>query len=194
MNRKMYATFFAGFAAGVLAMVFLADVFVNGPSWLKMSRAAPPAPKKKVEAKTEEPEYGLIVPLADLDVKARIAGRLGHPLGRIITIRGEWIEPIDPRKDFNDLPIFRVEWVNGKFLEEYVEFPRSAIRGFSDGEEHLPAAGEVWEMRGTEIGGYVGLPSELYIDASRDPAAKQNKTPYEFRTHFFFSRVRLLYE
>lgn len=194
MNRKAYAMFFAGFVSGVLAMVFLADIFVNGPSWLKMSRAAPPPTPKKAAVQAEEPEYGSIVPLADLDLKTRIAGRLGHPLGRILTIRGEWIDPVDPRKDIHDLPIFRVEMVNGKYLTDPVEFPRSAIRAFSDGTEHLPATGEIWEMRGTEVGGYVGLPRELYIDAARDPTDKLNRTPYEFRTHFFCSRVRVIYE
>lgn len=191
MNRKMFATFVAGFIAGVMAMVFLADIFVNGSSWLRLPRAQParqvtPAPQKK-----EDFEYGLIVPLADLDLKARIGGRLGYPVGHVVTIRGEWIEPLGRVKNIADLPIFRVDSVNGRALEEPVEFTRSSIRGFMDSEQHIPVAGDTWEIRGAELGGYVGLPPELAADSSRDPAQKF-KTPFGFSTYFHCSRVRVI--
>lgn len=191
MNRKMYATFFAGFLAGAMAVVFLADLFVNAPAWLRLPRAEPAA-QIAMKPKAEEPELARVVPLADLDVKTRLAGRLGHPLGRIVTIRGEWIEPLNPVKDFADLPIFRVDSVNGKYLQEPVEFTRPSVRGFTDRDGNVPHAGDFWEMRGTELGGYLGLPPELFTDAARDPAAQQVKTPYGFYTYFFCSRVRVL--
>jgi hypothetical protein len=53
---------------------------------------------------------------SDIGTRVQIIGRLGYPLGELVTIRGAWIRPCglpnQPVKD--DTPYFSVTSVNGK--------------------------------------------------------------------------------
>jgi hypothetical protein len=60
----------------------------------------------------------------DIGTRVQIVGRLGYPLGELVTIRGTWIRPRGlpnaPVKD--DAPYFTVTSVNGRKLDAPVSF------------------------------------------------------------------------
>ncbi len=111
----------------------------------------------------------------DISKTVQIIGRLGQPLGSLVTIRGAWVSPGNRAKD-RSLQ-FHVSHVNGKELAEKVKLAPGQIsaifsrgdrcrgRGPKPGEPwdwkydfagHTPpperTEGEVWEMLGVEMG------------------------------------------
>jgi hypothetical protein len=110
---------------------------------------------------------GTPLSVSDLNRNVQLIGRLGHPLGELLTIRGVWFtEP-----SLNGGSWFCVFRVNETALETPVEFSGASLhdltgkvlfRQLSRLETTAsPATGEVWELRGVEAGGYVGEPPSL---------------------------------
>lgn len=140
---------------------------------------APPIPK------------GSTIKASEIEKTVRLIGRLGHPLGTIITIRGEWVGPTRLYKDVSDWPKFRVDTVNGERLDEVVEISRGNVVEFTRGPGHKPQVGETWEMKGSELGEYRGLPSEMYTDLYGKPDAVQTGHGFDFYTYFVWSHVMI---
>lgn len=112
------------------------------------------------------------VRVQDIPTTVQLIGRLGKPLGSLLTIRGKWIKPKDNVKD-NSLR-FLVAFVGGKELSEKVEWNHAQIgailsrprgRGPKPGElwdwkfdwggsnpPPAPADGDTWEILGVETG------------------------------------------
>ncbi len=78
------------------------------------------APARPIEG--QPPVQKVLV--SDIGKRVQIIGRLGYPLGELVTIRGAWIRPRglpnQPLKD--DTPYFSVTSVNGRRLETPVIF------------------------------------------------------------------------
>jgi hypothetical protein len=111
-----------------------------------------------------EPERVIKVTAADLGAgRVIVIGRLGIPLRTMASVRGKW-KPSDSDKD-PGLRFF-VSHVNHKALTEPVEFHRALVEVLKvDGqnrEEMKPSAGEEWELRAFETGGFRGQPGEYW--------------------------------
>jgi hypothetical protein len=137
---------------------------------------------------------------SDIGTRVQIIGRLGYPLGELVTIRGAWIRPRglanQPLKD--DTPYFSVTSVNGRRLETPVIFEGVFFSNAWGAEEISRQERPVWEVRGCESGGFRGTPREVRDDASRGPTqAAPPAHPwwhyeFRFRSEFIYSSFKSL--
>jgi hypothetical protein len=117
----------------------------------------------------------------DIPERVQIVGKLGHPLGELVTVRGWWTTLLLKPKP----PVFVVDQVNGKRIDPPAEFDRvQPVSEGSDGPVH--AVGEEWELRGVETGGFIGFGKNVY-DELGEPATQ--KSPGGFFTRFCFVRA-----
>ncbi len=149
----------------------------------------------------------------DIPEKAQIIGRLGKPLGDLITIRGKWIKPGRQAKD-RSLTL-HVDRVNGKALEAAIELHSLQVRTISllrhergrkprpgepwdwhfdlKGTELPPTRsdGEVWEMAGVETGEFDTDSEDAWREIEISSALEQSP-PHEegFVTRFKYIAVR----
>ena len=116
---------FAGAAIGVLMLAgLMAEGQVDKTSrkraenFTRDASGAAPAGPIEVQPPVQK------VLASDIGTRVQIIGRLGYPLGELVTIQGSWIRPRglpnQPPKD--DTPYFSVTSVNGKRLETPVRF------------------------------------------------------------------------
>jgi hypothetical protein len=133
---------------------------------------------------------------SDIGKCVQIVGRLGRPLGELITIQGKWVLPEELRKQPG--PDFLVTQVNGVKLETPVMFTERSFSRAREAIEELPTREEeVWEVRGCESGGFRGAPREVLTDASkhakeRFPFAVSPTYKFGFYTEFIYSSFKLL--
>ena len=135
---------------------------------------------------------------SDIGTRVRIIGRLGCPLGELVTIQGAWISLDElagaPVKDYS--PSFVVASVNGKKLEKPVPFEAPFFTRAWDGEAIPQKKGHVWELRGCETGGFRGTPEEVRADAVKGreqrPAVAHPSYAYRFKfyTEFKYSSFK----
>ena len=145
----------------------------------------------------------------DIPKTVQIIGRLGQPLGDLMTIRGKWTSPGRFVKD-NAL-VFHVHLVNGKKpkespglydLQVSAIFPpwggRKPKRGESwdwrfewGGSEPspTPVEGETWEMMGVETGSFVDYSHDVWREIG-GPAVQGSPSRAGFVTRFEFIAVR----
>ena len=161
------------------------------------------------EARTEQQGKPVTtVRVQDIPKKVQLIGRLEHPLGSLLTIRGEWRMPKGLKK--NPLLMFHVERINGKKPKENIvlhswvvkPFFKNSGRGPKPGEvwdwrfdwggklsSPAPVEGETWEMRGVETGSF-GSRSE---EAMREIGQEDMQLPIcltGFVTYFEFVAVK----
>ncbi len=115
--------------------------------------------------------------------RVQIIGRLGYPLGEMLTIRGRWQRPDSLVKD-NSLR-FVVTEVAGEKLAASVTFHRGLV--------HLPHSttpesleGKPCELRGYEGGGIRGAPDEFYERPVQQPYG------FGFRTNLHTASLKIL--
>ena len=105
---------------------------------------------------------------SDIGRSTVIIGLLGHPIGKLITIEGEWYLPdislekdIDPK---NDRLWLRINAVDGETPTLLVRFPSTRLtRAWRLKQEPPPPEiGDVWQLRGVESGGYKGTPPRSF--------------------------------
>jgi len=98
--------------------------------------------------------------------KVVVIGRLGSPLKTLLTIRGTW-QRNRMSKDYG--PSFHVTHVNGKALDKpvifyqvlvHVSYPRPWDEHDESKNRPEPCAGQSWEIRAYETGGFVDSPGE----------------------------------
>jgi len=127
-----------------------------------------------------------------------IIGSLGFPLSEILTVQGRWSKSDASGRRLSikeEWLMFLVSTVNGKRLEKPVDFRGflvSPIAGRNLGDLH-PTPGDVWELRGVELGGYHGVPpevtGELYPSPYEMKPAMRANFGFGFYTEFrYFSR------
>lgn len=101
--------------------------------------------------------------VSDIGDRILIVGRLGYPLGDLVTIEGEWMLPEALQRGLQskdtDLKL-RVTTVNGNRLDESILIPVMWVSPIIDrqGLAVTPKAGDVWEARGIESGRFHGIP------------------------------------
>lgn len=112
------------------------------------------------------------VSVDDLNGKVAVIGRLGKPLGTIVTIRGQLVQPQEKGED----NLFRIESVDGQAITpinmEIVLFPG----------EKFPTGGEAGWI-GYEDGGFEGVPQQAMPNSTSQPLF-QTRVGRAFITRF----------
>ena len=173
----------------VLAL-FLESAMRGGPPPGSAQDQAPARPLRAVQR----------VAASEIGKSVEIVGTLGLPLGEVLTIRGEWsMHDLSGRRLSmkETWLMFIVFTINGKELEKPVEFREFLVSRIDSlaVEEAKPAVGEIWEMRGVELGRYHGVPpeavTELYPGHRMRPAGRVN-FGYGFYTDFRYISRRVV--
>ncbi len=100
----------------------------------------------------------------EVGTKVAIIGTLGARLGQVVTIRGEWSK----RNEFGEIVYpktlcFVVSSIDSVPVKAPVAFERHFVSGLLPDliKPLLPSAGDIWEMRGIEVGTYCGIPASV---------------------------------
>lgn len=119
------------------------------------------------------------VSVADIGTKVALVGRLGQPLGAMMTLRGRWAYPVESPGPVKDNSIrFTVSHVNGKQLAQPVEFNVAQIDAVSaDGKSAIPGRregqaaldGVSWTFRAYETGRFDKIPEEYWKERGTGP-------------------------
>jgi hypothetical protein len=155
-----------------------AAVFASASLFL-VSGAAPP-PAKEGKAKVE-------VRVAEIGEGVMLIGRLGVPLGEMMTVTGTWGHPDQskgPTKDYSLL--FRVSAVNGEALKERMAFHvGDVVAVFKGGKDAIPRwqdhdklDGVTWTLRAYETGRFTRQPDEWWDESGEGEAAMRWTAPF----------------
>jgi hypothetical protein len=128
------------------------------------------------------------IAVEDIGNKVQLIGRLGEPLGRMMTVKGTWTYPTRPGAAMakDDSMQFVVTHVNEKKLAKSVTLNISQIHAETRaGKSALPKEskaqealdGLTWTLRGFESGYFALVPEEFPAERGRGPAAP----PYWYR-------------
>lgn len=134
-------------------------------------------------ASDQKPEPRM-VHYADIPEQVQIIGKLGQPLGQLVTVRGKWTTPF-PSKPA--LPVFVVDQVNGRLLDAPAEFDEVEPVVGDGGEVGRRVVGEQWELRGVETGGFVGFSDKVWNELGEPP---MQKPPRGFLTRFCYVKAQ----
>ena len=110
----------------------------------------------RVTRGSDELQNKISVNAADIGKKVQIIGRLGKPMGTLMSLRGQWCMPSKSPKPAS--LEFHVTHLDGKPLPGDVVFYRQVVTAtnLKNQTEH-EAEGVVWEMRAFEEGRFVNL-------------------------------------
>ncbi len=107
------------------------------------------------------------VKVDDIGTAVSLTGRLGEPLGSMLTVSGTWGYPSLRVKDYSVR--FSVTSVNGKQLARPVMFPVHAVHVSKDGVSAVPPHarhkeldGVTWSLRAYETGRFTTVPAEYW--------------------------------
>ncbi|HEX7449813.1 MAG TPA: hypothetical protein VF306_19795 [Pirellulales bacterium] len=131
----------------------------------------------------------------DIPDRLEIIGHLGHPLGTLIDVRGQWRRPERRVKDHS--LVFRVLAINGRPPDASIEFRLARMVQFNRLSELTAKEGQVWEARVIESGAFHGLPPaayrELYGDSSKDvPVQEPHGQGFRFETELRLLSCKLV--
>lgn len=127
-----------------------------------------------------------MVQYSDIPERVQIIGKLGQPLGQLVTIRGRWTAPF-PSKPAS--PVFMVNEVNGRFLNPPTEFKNVEPVLGKDAEFTKKTVGEEWELRGVETGGFEGFSDEVWEELGQQT---MQRPPRGFLTRFCYVKAKRL--
>lgn len=124
------------------------------------------------------------VSVAEIGRTVTLVGRLGRPLGTMLSVRGTWRLPEGRSKD-NSLS-FIVSHVDGQKLESPVAFHINDMsvqdaRGRNAKpplDEHALLDGETWTLRGYETGRVTRIPAEFWTESRRSIPAMRGEPPF----------------
>jgi hypothetical protein len=135
-------------------------------------------------ASDQKQEPGM-VHYSDIPRRVQIIGKLGQPLGQLVTVRGRWTAPFPSKPG---LPVvLMVNQVNSRPLDPPAEFDDvEPVRG-KGGEITKRAVGEEWELRGVETGGFVGFSDKVWEELEEPPASRP---PRGFLTRFSYVKAK----
>jgi hypothetical protein len=109
--------------------------------------------------------------------RRKVTGKLGHPLGAIVTIEGQAADDTYTREKADaGRTLLRIESVNGKQLRREVVFPFVVIETVSIA---TPSVGTRFKFVGFETGEFIGMPDGVFKYV--EPFAT---TGYYFRSSF----------
>jgi hypothetical protein len=121
---------------------------------------------------------------SDIPGKVQIIGKLGVPLGELVTVRGRWTAPFPSKPTF---AVFMVNEVNGRPLDPPTKFDEVEPVFGKDEEVTKRAVGEEWELRGVETGGFVGFSDKVWEELGQPSAGRP---PRGFLTRFCYVKAR----
>ncbi len=156
--------------------------------WQALDRIRPPS-QRNARALDKSADL-MAVDCKDIPRKVAITGKLGRPLGELVTIRGRWTAPTRSKPGG---PVFRVEEIDGKVLDAPVEFDRVSPILESKGHP-TPQVGDAWEVRGVETGGFVGYSQQVSDELRRiyPHLRPSSPLPSGFLTHFAFLKAQVV--
>ena len=131
---------------------------------------------------------------SDIGTKVAIIGTLGAPLGRVLTIRGEWSKRDEVGAVVYPKTLcFLVSSIDGVPVKAPKAFERHFVsRLLLDVIKPLaPTAGDIWEMRGIEVGTYCGIPASVF-DEMPGHAIPAAPCSFGFYTEFKYFTRRVL--
>jgi len=132
----------------------------------------------------------IMVHYSDIPKRVQIIGKLGRPLGELVTVRGKWTAPSLAKPG---LPtIFMVNQVNGRFLDPPAEFDDVEPVWEKDAEFTKETVGEEWELRGVETGGFVGFSDKVWAELGQQQPA--DRPPRGFLTRFCYVKAKRVSE
>jgi hypothetical protein len=121
----------------------------------------------------------------DIPERVQIIGKLGQPLGQLVTVRGRWTATF-PSKPA-ELPVFVVSQVNGHPLDPPAEFDNVEPAWGKDTEFAKKMAEEEWELRGVETGGFVGFSDRVWEELGQPPI---QRPPRGFLVRFCYVKAK----
>ena len=91
------------------------------------------------------------IPISKLGTEYRLIGKLGVPLGSVVTVQGIVVE--GPHKGSEDGPNIRIQRVNGRSTQDDIQIKLDELTIFN---HRLPklVAGKSYELTGYEAGNY----------------------------------------
>jgi hypothetical protein len=102
----------------------------------------------------------------DIGDKVMVLGRLGHPLGEMMTVKGVWAAP-KSTESWKDRLIFHVTSVNGKQLAEPAIFNVYVVDVVDRARKTVcPSAGELWEVRAYENWSLRNQPADYWKEVN----------------------------
>ena len=119
----------------------------------------------------------------DIPQSVQIIGKLGQPLGHLVTVRGKWTTPASSKPA---LPDFVVNRLNDRLLDSAAEFDQVEPVWKKDEEFARRTVGEEWELRGVETGGFEGFSDEVWEQTGLQPA---QHAPRGFLTRFCYVKA-----
>ena len=125
-----------------------------------------------------------MVRCSDIPERVQIIGRLGQPLGQLVTIRGRWTAPY-PSKPAQPV-FFLVSQMSGRLLDPPTKFDDVEPVWRKNAGFTKRAAGEEWELRGVETGGFVGFSDKVWEELGQPPT---QRPPRGFLTRFCYVRA-----
>jgi hypothetical protein len=135
-------------------------------------------------ASDQKREPGM-VHYSDIPGRVQIIGKLGQPLGQLVTVRGRWTAPFPSKPGLR--VVLMVNQVNSRPLDPPAEFDDvEPVRG-KGGEITKRAVGEEWELRGVETGGFVGFSDKVWEELGQPPASRP---PRGFLTRFCYVKAK----
>jgi hypothetical protein len=125
---------------------------------------------------------------SDIPERVLIIGKLGQPLGQLVTVRGTWTAPYPSKPG---LPVVLVvNQVNGNPIDSPAKFDVVEPVWERDEEVTKRAVGEEWELRGVETGGFVGFGDKVWEELGQQPASRP---PRGFLTRFCYVKAKRIY-
>jgi hypothetical protein len=119
----------------------------------------------------DEPPSSTRVSVDDLDRSIVLVGRLGHPLGTMLTLDGTWGYPDQSRGPTKDYSLeFTIHTVNGKRLAQTLTLKTGAVHVIDKSgaslipphKQHKELDGVSWSLRAYETGRYTVMPDEYW--------------------------------
>lgn len=122
---------------------------------------------------------------SDMPGRVRIMGKLGRPLGQLVTVRGRWRAQDESKP--GQPAVFVVEQVGGRLLDPPAEFTDVEVVWKEDAAFEKKTVGEEWELRGVETGGFVGFGDEVWEEVGMQA---MSHPPRGFLTRFCYVKAR----
>ena len=141
----------------------------------------------------------------DIGSRVLIIGRLGLPLGEVVTVVGEWSRPKVPKPAVDDPNVrdlgakydvlgLNITTVNNKRLDTSARFEWPGFSSLYPAENRAdePKEGDVWEVRGIEVGRYYGIPPAAAVELHRLRGAIQDVRTFGFYTDMRYLSYRVI--
>jgi hypothetical protein len=117
----------------------------------------------------EEPRK-ISIKAVEIGSTVQIIGRLGKPMGTLMSLRGQWRMPSNTPKP--PALEFHVTHVDGQRLSNEVVFYKCVVTAFNQKHKHHHEAdGVVWEMQALEEGRFVNLTDRYWKEFYGMPVA-----------------------